>query len=119
MCNRLYYALKAYHDEVKKFKNYTDEFFLFEPDYGVTPVSHCQAQRRKHNISTETNIFEIRLHDFRHSCVSLLMNNNVPIPEVSRYMGHASITETLNTYSHMFKNDFMNISDSINNLNKK
>lgn len=114
LCDTLFYDLKAYHDEVMKFKNYNDDFFIFGSQYGVAPISHCQAQRRKTTNCKKADVKEIRLHDFRHSCASLLIHNNVPLPEVSRYLGHASLTETLNTYSHMFKSDFMNISDSIN-----
>ena len=118
ICDVLYNELKKYHDEVNKFKNYSDEFFIFGPDFGITPLSHCQAQRRKKMIAESAEVKEIRLHDFRHSCASLLINVGTPITTVSKYMGHASVTETLNTYSHMFKNDFDNVSNTFNRLNK-
>lgn len=53
-------------------------------------------------IARDANIKRIRLHDFRHSCASLLINNNANIAVVSQFLGHASIEETLDTYTHMF-----------------
>ena len=38
---------------------------------------------------------------------------------VARYLGHAKIDETLNTYSHMFKNKLDDIVGTINRLNNK
>lgn len=32
----LYNELKKYHDEVSKFKNYSDKFFIFGPDSGIS-----------------------------------------------------------------------------------
>ena len=68
---------------------------------GFTPLTYAQAQRRKGIIAEKAGIREIRLHDFRHSCASLLINSGA-VSVVSKYLGHSNATETLNTYSHMF-----------------
>ena len=44
---------------------------------------------------------EIRLYDLRHTCATLLLLANVPAKVVSERLGHASVTITLNTYSHV------------------
>lgn len=44
----------------------------------------------------------IRIHDFRHSCASLPINNGANVTLVAKYLGHTKIEEALNTYSHMF-----------------
>ena len=36
---------------------------------------------------------------------------------VAKFLGHSKIEETLNTYSHMFKNKLNNIVSIIDNLN--
>lgn len=46
----------------------------------------------------------IRIHDLRHSHVSLLWANGVPVPEISHRIGHASPAVTMRTYSHIFDN---------------
>jgi integrase len=44
---------------------------------------------------------EIRLYDLRHTCATLLLLANVPAKVVSERLGHASVTITLNVYSHI------------------
>ena len=60
---------------------------------------------------------QIRIHDFRHSCASLLINSGAAINVVAKYLGHKKIDETLNTYSHLFKNQINEIINIIDNLN--
>ncbi len=40
-------------------------------------------------------------HQLRHGAASLLLNENVPVPVVSRYLGHANPGITLSIYAHM------------------
>ena len=68
-------------------------------------------------LSTALFIFFSEPHDFRRSCASLLVNNQAPITVVSSFMGHSNTTETLKTYSHLFKGKLNETMDIINNLN--
>lgn len=55
------------------------------------------------------NLRKIRIHDFRHSCDSLLINQGSSITLVSKYLGHSNIDTTLNIYTQMYKNELENI----------
>jgi integrase len=44
-----------------------------------------------------------RYHDLRHGAVSLLLSQNVPVPVVSNYLGHANTSITLRVYAHMIE----------------
>ena len=44
---------------------------------------------------------QIRFHDLRHTCATLLLSKNVNPKVVSEMLGHASIAITLDTYSHV------------------
>jgi integrase len=44
---------------------------------------------------------DLRFHDLRHTCATLLLNEGVNVKVVSELIGHASIISTLNTYSHV------------------
>ena len=44
---------------------------------------------------------EIRFHDLRHTCATLLLLAEVNVKVVSERLGHASVTITLDTYSHV------------------
>jgi len=43
----------------------------------------------------------IRTHDLRHTSISLLLNQGLPIPLVSSYVGHSDPSVTLRIYSHV------------------
>jgi integrase len=43
----------------------------------------------------------LRLYDLRHSCATLLLAANENPKVVSERLGHASITLTMDTYSHV------------------
>ena len=43
----------------------------------------------------------IRFHDLRHTCATLLLSRNVNPKVVSEMLGHSSIAITLDTYSHV------------------
>ena len=44
---------------------------------------------------------DIRLHDLRHTCATLLLTGGVHPKVVSELLGHANISITLDTYSHV------------------
>jgi integrase len=44
---------------------------------------------------------ETRFHDLRHTCATLLLSRNVNPKIVSEMLGHANISITLDTYSHV------------------
>lgn len=62
---------------------------------------------------------DIRVHDFRHSCASLLIDSGANITLVAKYLGHSKIDETLNTYSHMYQSRLENIVQIIEVQNTK
>ena len=43
---------------------------------------------------------EIRFHDLRHTCATLLLGRGVHPKLVQELLGHATIAMTLDTYSH-------------------
>jgi len=46
---------------------------------------------------------EMRFHDLRHTAASLILNNGVPVIVVSKMLGHAKASTTLDEYDHLFK----------------
>jgi integrase len=45
----------------------------------------------------------MRVHDFRHSHATLLINRGANIVAVSKRLGHANVQQTLKTYTHLLK----------------
>jgi len=52
-------------------------------------------------ILTKAKLPRIRLYDLRHTCATLFLAANEHPKIVSERLGHASITLTLDTYSHV------------------
>lgn len=72
---------------------------------GDEPLADTSLRRRFHEYIELAGLPKIRLHDLRHSCTSYLISNGIPIVAVSKRLGHANVTQTLNTYSHMLPSD--------------
>lgn len=108
----LFRDLKQLYEEQKQFAEFNEEWFIFG---NFIPITFYQMRHKNIKITRDAKIKRIRLHDFRHSCASLLINNNANIAVVSQFLGHASIEETLDTYTHMFKDK---LSDAVNTINK-
>jgi integrase len=74
---------------------------IFASESG-SPLSrqHVTARRFK-PLLKQAGLPEIRFHDLRHTCATLLLSKNVNPKVVSELLGHASIAITLDTYSHV------------------
>ena len=105
--------LKEYKKQVSKYYNFNQKWFVVGD---VSPLHPDVLRKRKNKNAMSAGLKQIRIHDFRHSCASLLINNGANIMIVAKYLGHAKIDETLNTYSHLFKNKMDDIVNMMNHL---
>lgn len=62
---------------------------------------------------------EIRVHDLRHSHVSMLVKMGFQIEDISRRLGHDSIKTTWDTYSHLYPDSDKVLADKIEVLIKQ
>ena len=69
----------------------------------VSPIGITTIDREFKKGIKESGVKPIRVHDIRHSHASLLLNSGVNIIAVSKRLGHATITQTLETYAHLMK----------------
>ena len=53
-----------------------------------------------HRVRREAGIEDVRLHDLRHTLASHAVMNGVPVPVVSRMLGHSNVRMTLR-YAHL------------------
>lgn len=118
ICDVLYNDLKELYFEQSKPSNFDKSFFVFSKN-GIAPFDAFVVAERKERNSKLANVKNIRMHDFRHSCASLLINSGAKITLVAKYLGHANTNMTLNTYAHMFKSDLDSVVNVMNILNKK
>jgi len=57
------------------------------------------------------NVPVIRLHDFRHSYVAMLINKGADIYTISKMVGHTEIGMTIGTYGHLYPDKRQQITD--------
>ena len=78
------------------------------------PLATTSIDRYKNNACKTAEVKRIRIHDFRHSHASYLISEGVNIVAVSRRLGHSDINMTLKVYTHLFKNNELEIIDILN-----
>jgi len=92
--------LKSIYEMQLKLDGFRNNWFVFG---GIKPTPETTIQNHKNNYCEKANVKQIRIHDFRHSCASLLISKNADPVLVAKYLGHADVSMTLNRYSHMYK----------------
>lgn len=76
------------------------DFDLIFPTNLGTPMHPRNLLRDFKRLLAKAGLPERRFHDLRHTTASLLLANNIPVVTVSKILGHANTSTTLNTYSH-------------------
>ncbi len=87
--------------EARKLKSlYNDMGLLFASQRG-TPLDASNVVSRSYKpLLRRAELPNIRFHDLRHTCATLLLLKNVNPKFVQRLLGHKSIKITLDLYSH-------------------
>jgi integrase len=76
------------------------EHGLIFPSRIGTPMEPDNLRRSWGRIRTAVGLDEVRLHDTRHTCVSLLLALGVPPHVVWEIVGHSDIEVTMTIYAH-------------------
>lgn len=106
-------GLKNMQKRAMEYNNYSNDWFIFG---NAIPFKETTIQKYKNKYCDLAEVKRIRIHDFRHSCASLLINQGASISLVSKYLGHSNITITLNTYTHLYQSELLQMSNILNNL---
>jgi integrase len=80
--------------------DWADTALVFTTALG-TPLRPGQVSRHFQRLVVASGVPMIRLHDLRHSSASLGLASGESLLEVSRRLGHSSITITADVYSHV------------------
>lgn len=78
----------------------------FSEDYRVCGGISClrDSNISNHNkaFADAANLPHIRVHDFRHTHATLLINEGINIQEIARRLGHANVKMTWDVYAHLY-----------------
>lgn len=101
MNNTLITVLSEWKMNCKQRKGFKETDLVFKRRDGES-LSTTTIERRKNMYCEIAGVKQIRIHDFRHSNASLLINIGTPVNVVSDRLGHRDKRQTLNIYSHLF-----------------
>ena len=73
---------------------------LFASTVG-TPLDKYHLLKSFKKLLEYAGLPDIRFHDLRHTAASLMLNNGIPVMVVSRRLGHAKPSITLDVYGHL------------------
>lgn len=62
------------------------------------------------------NLKQIRFHDLRHSCASILLKNGANMKEIQAWLGHSTYNTTADIYAHLDTSSVLNTGKVISNV---
>jgi integrase len=80
---------------------YQDQGLVFTTETGTLINPNNLRRRSFAPLLKRAALPQIRFHDLRHTCATLLLLRNVHPKYVQELLGHSTIAITLDTYSHL------------------
>lgn len=110
--NREIPLLNDAYEVLKRIKeNYSEDQI-----FGLEKIAPSTLTKKCNNNCTKAGIKKhIRVHDLRHSFVTLCLECGVKIEKISEYVGHENISTTYDVYGHLYstaKLELVNMVDS-------
>ena len=81
--------------------DYRDGGLVFPSERGQPMRQHTLTRGSFEKLLQKARLPRIRFHDLRHTCATLLLGKGVHPKLVQELLGHATISITLDTYSHV------------------
>ncbi len=81
--------------------SWTERGLVFPNRVGNPTCGDNLCSRHFRPLLRRAGLPPIRFHDLRHTCATLLLTKGVHPKVVSEMLGHATISITLDTYSHV------------------
>ena len=95
---------KTVADILRRRKADTISQWIFpDPVKPEDPVNPGSAYLHMKTLLRRAGLPSIRFHDLRHTFASLLINQDVPLINVSNFLGHSDLSTTANIYAHLDK----------------
>lgn len=104
---------------VKEIQDYIQNaFYEAQPGENLLYWITCKNTLRYilNNAAAEAGLPAIRIHDFRHSHASLLINMGLPPLVISERLGHENVKVTLEIYSHLYPDQAATVAEKLEKL---
>ena len=91
--------LDEHKERQKAFEEFSEDFRVCG---GIRFLPDTTIANYNKKCAAEANLFHIRVHDFRHTHATLLINEGINIQEIARRLGHSNTNITWKTYAHLY-----------------
>ena len=115
MTDRVIIAIQVQLKEYEHIYGFDKETYVF--GFHI-PISYSTIDRRNREYAAKAKLKRIRIHDFRHSHASFLINQGFNQFEIAKRLGH-TVQELTETYGHWFVESQHNMIDKINKFEVK
>lgn len=99
-------------------KEYISSLYGIGDEDRMFPISKTMLSRGIHRGAKKAGIKPIRVHDLRHSHVSLLIDRGTSVLAIAKRIGHSSIDITYR-YAHLFPNVQGDIAKKLEDISKE
>ncbi len=94
-------------------KEYLD--YICKDEFGNLITPNFITDHFRHMIK-KCGFKQMRFHDLRHSCASLLLANGISMKQIQEWLGHSTYNVTANFYSHLDYNSKIASADVISSV---
>lgn len=115
--NNYLLKLKSKQEENQKQPNYNKEFLDFvcvRPNGDLIPLDY--VTREFPRLLERCGLRKIKLHELRHTNISLLVENGANMKSVQEWAGHSSYSTTANVYAHIQSQNKIKLSEKLTSL---
>lgn len=102
-------------EKLEEFTKNTEELQIIQ-SAPITITKNMIDKKFKQILERDKDLKKIRIHDLRHSHASLLINQGEDYLVVKERLGHASITTTIDTYSHLYPSKQKTLANKLDDL---
>ena len=115
-------TIKGYYNNTLNFLVYAekhhnhqwDDFICTRENGDLIPLEYVSRAFPK--LCKDCGLRELKLHELRHTNISLLLSDGASMKEVQEWAGHSNYSVTANTYAHIQAKSKSRLTDSISSL---
>ncbi len=100
-------------------ENYISRIHSYKPTQRLFPINKSYLYREIVKGCKKSGVKKVRVHDLRHSHASLLIELGFSPLLISERLGHENIETTLRTYSHLYPNKQVQVSQKLDEIAHK
>jgi integrase len=104
MPSSLFEYLKTEHDRLKLLdKTFSENDYIVHMNCSKEPYRPDVFSQKFKRFLERHHLKQIRLHDLRHTCATMMLTAGVTPKVAQQILGHSEISTTMDTYSHVLK----------------